>query len=490
MRMTLAACCLVAGEACGFALHAAATAWPWMAGLLAFAILVAYGWNIRGCLLPFAFAAGVVLAAKTESVRQNIVDATCFRAVPEAQHLLVEGRVNVWKSKKHAGKSVDFLSHLGPLPVKVVMAVAEGESTPSPGETWWCQGRLASTQSGTNLFGRHTFWVRGSGKARRLAAAEETASRRYAKTSAALASQASLGLGWAPELAGLNHAMLLGQRSALDPSRRKTFAAAGTIHVFAISGLHVMMLAWMLNGILARLDIPLAIRGLVTIPAVAAYVMLTGMRPSAIRAAMMMALYLLAPVFGRRPDAQTAWGMAAIAVYGSAPARIYDIGCTLSFAVMLGIVLWVRWSGNLQPLVAAGTMRQKFLGNLGVSFAAWAAGAPIIAQTFGRLSLGGLFANIAVVICAQWTVRFGAFGIAASLICIPLAAIANNLAALCTWLMAFISETVASIPHTVIDTTRWTALHSVSWYVFWAAAGLAAKRFLPCKTPRPGPWWL
>ena len=489
-RPLFGAITLVAGEACGFALREAAFLWPWLAFLLGLAFLAAYGWKVRGLFLPAVFAVGVVLAARTEAARLHVIDGTRFTATPPPMTIRVESPVRLWRRKRHDGWSADFLSHLGPLPIKAVVLLNAGDAPPAVGETWLCSGRLTCKREATNRPVRHTFWVLDPTKARRIKAARATAPSWYAKLGQRMAEKVSLGLGWAPETAALNRAILLGQRTGLSRTRRDTFAAAGTIHVFAISGLHVTVLALMLTKALAHLDVSASVRGMITLPILAAYAMLTGMRPSAVRATLMLAIYLLAPAFGRRPNARTAWSITAIAVYGYSPERLFDIGCALSFAVMFGIVLWIEWSRRFVPLAPPGTLRQKVVEGVGISFAAWVAGVPITAHAFGQFSVGGLLANIAVISCAGWTVGCGMFGLAASFFCTPLAALANNLAALSTSTMVFISEQVATLPFTRINATSWTCWHSMAWYAAWFAICHVIGRFVPRKSAPAVPWWL
>ena len=489
-RPFLVAIMLVAGEACGFALREAAILWPWLAFALGLAILAAYGWAVRGLFFPAVFAVGVVLAARTEAASQHIIDGTRFTAAPPPMTIRVESPVQLWRRKKQDGWSADFLSHLGPLPIKAVVLLNAGDAPPAVGETWLCSGRLTCKREATSHPVLHTFWVLDPTKARRVKAARTTAPSWYAKLGKRMAEKVSLGLDWAPETAALNRAILLGQRTGLSRSRRDIFAAAGTVHVFAISGLHVTVLALLLTKVLAHLDVSASVRGMITLPILAAYVMLTGMRPSAVRAALMLSIYLLAPAFGRRPNARTAWSVTAIAVYGYSPERLFDIGCALSFAVMFGIVLWIEWSRQFVPLAKPGTLRQKVIGGLGISFAAWVAGVPITAHAFGQFSVGGLLANIAVISCAGWTVGCGMFGLAASFFCTPLAALANNLAALSTSAMVFISEQVAALPFSSINAASWTCWHSMAWYATWFVICHVIGRFVPRRSAPARPWWL
>ena len=477
-RLLLVAGALIAGEACGFALQRVAALWPWMAFLLGLTLLAAYGWGARHLLLPFFIVAGCVLAARTEDARQRILDATCFVAASPPLTLPVESPSQLRPAKRPNGWTASFHSHIGPIPLLVNIPLAEGSPAPTVGETWVCTGRLSFRQSDARRYDRHTFRVFDPASAHRVRTGDHTAAAWFARLGSRLAEQVSIGLGWAPEVAALNRAILLGQRVGLSSARRKTFADAGTIHVFAISGLHVMVLAFALDRLFARLDVQMPLRGLLALPAIAAYVMLAGGRPSAIRAAMMLAICQLAPAFGRRANARAAWSLTAIAVYAHSPERLFDLGCALSFAVMLGIVLWLDWMRGLAPITETVTARQKLAWGLGISFAAWVAGVPLTAQAFGQFSLGGLLANVLVIYFVGWTVRFGAFGLAASFFCVSLAAIANNLSALCTSTVALLSKLVAALPFACIKTPFWTVWHSVAWYGTWLAICLAAGRFI------------
>jgi hypothetical protein len=73
-------------------------------------------------------------------------------------------------------------------------------------------------------------------------------------------------------------------------------------------------------------------------------------------------------------------------------------------------------------------------------------------------------------------------GLAASFVCLPLAAIANNLAALFTMAMALISELTAMLPFARVLTPSWTVWHSAIWYAAWIAACLTVGRFIPRKS--------
>ena len=143
VRVACAAGLLVLGEAVGFALaqQGFAEAWPWM-GFAAFVGgLAAYGWGVRhmGLVLPFLF--GILLALRTEAVLQGILDANAVLYGPRPRLTLpVEGDVRRKWNAKADRERVDILSHVGPLPLKVILSLPQGEPTPQVGETWQLDG--------------------------------------------------------------------------------------------------------------------------------------------------------------------------------------------------------------------------------------------------------------------------------------------------------------------------------------------------------------
>ena len=81
-----------------------------------------------------------------------------------------------------------------------------------------------------------------------------------------------LALDEGGEVAGLNRAILLGERSRLSRRTRQMSVASGAMHVFAISGLHVMAVAKELVVLLAAFLVPRRFAGVVAIPILWGYV--------------------------------------------------------------------------------------------------------------------------------------------------------------------------------------------------------------------------
>jgi len=303
-------------------------------------------------------------------------------------------------------------------------------------------------------------WLRGARRAEYARRVETPAAR-------GLSRRMGLGLGHDPFAASLNRAMLLGERRAMPRAAKRAFVDSGTIHVFAVSGLHVMVVAKVLMVFAALLFVPYRLQGAAAMPAVWWYVAATGAPPSAVRAALMATFYVAAPLFWRKANGLMAWSLAFMSVHLANPRQISDVGSRLSFAVMLVLVLAGR---------ATRGMRSGWLKAICLTAAAWAAGVPIAAMAFGRVSPGGLLANIVLVAAAGHSVAAGAAGVVASFVSETLAAHLNNLSAIVTRAMAGMASVVAEIPFSSVDTGRWGFSVCAAWYVAIALALFVAAR--------------
>ena len=158
---------------------------------------------------------------------------------------------------------------------------------------------LASVEVEKMLRGRP--WMRGRLE-RRCRAGGGGVTARLAPAREALSRCAGIGIEHS-DAASLNRAILLGERRSLPKEAKRVFAASGAMHVFAVSGVHVMAVAKVLAVLMQLLFVPKRFAGAAAVPFVWGYVCVIGLPPSAVRAATMATFYFSAPVFWRRPSA-------------------------------------------------------------------------------------------------------------------------------------------------------------------------------------------
>jgi competence protein ComEC len=198
-----------------------------------------------------------------------------------------------------------------------------------------------------------------------------------------------------PESA-LARGILLGQRAAIPAEVMDEFNRAGISHLIAISGQNVVLVA---GFIVAMLASALGRRPatVMAILVVLVYAVFVGASPSVLRAAVMATVMLGAVLAGRPAGALPGVVLAGAVLVAHRPLLIEDVSFQLSFAATLGIVLGAErlraillsWLAPL-PRWLAGFLAE----NLAITSAASLTVLPVIAATFGRVSIVSLPANL------------------------------------------------------------------------------------------------
>lgn len=297
--------------------------------------------------------------------------------------------------------------------------------------------------------------------------------------------------------AGILAALLLGVREAVPADDREAFRRTGTLHFFAISGIHVMILAALLEGVLRAAWLPARARDAVVIVALAAYATLTGGQVSVLRAAVMAAAIRMARAVGRDPTVHDALALAAIALLVARPGEVTKVGFLLSFAAVFAL-------GALPPRPSPARRRQLLLGPVvqyasgatRATLAVWWATAPVTLAAFHTLAPGALPGNLLLLPAMTAT-------LAAGVVYLLVLAVAPGLAAALDGVATLVTRIPLAIAR-ALDTPLlhpWTlpapslapiALHATGWWcVAHGRAGRGAALFLgavalylPCVRPQ------
>ena len=141
------------------------------------------------------------------------------------------------------------------------------------------------------------------------------------------------------EKGGVLTAMLLGDRSAMDPEIKELYQVNGIAHILAISGLHLSFLGTGFYQFLRKKSgsYPLGCAG--GILALSLYVLLVGRSVSVVRAFIMFLFRVGADAAGRKYDSPTALAVAAACVLTGQPLYLKDAGFWMSFGAVLAMLL-------------------------------------------------------------------------------------------------------------------------------------------------------
>lgn len=224
----------------------------------------------------------------------------------------------------------------------------------------------------------------------------------------------ALGLPVEDEPLKLLWAMTLGWTTALTGEVTAPFMQSGTMHIFAISGLHIALIAGIFVAILRTMQVPRFWCGAVIIPLIWFYTAATGWQPSAIRSTIMMTIIIAGWSLKRPSNLINSLAAAAFIILLYDPQQLFQASFQLSFFVVLSIALFMpplekirdrllqtdsllptelipRWQRWLRaPLRIVAT-------SIAVSLAAWFGSWPLTAYYFHLFSPVTLLANLLIV---------------------------------------------------------------------------------------------
>ncbi len=141
------------------------------------------------------------------------------------------------------------------------------------------------------------------------------------------------------EIQNLATALFLGERKELSPDIYKNFQAAGTIHILAISGLHIGILLIFLNYIfypLKRINKFLFL--LFTLGILWFYALLTGLSAPVVRAVVMFSFLQIGLQIKRKTNIYNSLFAAELVLLLFHPNFLFQTGFQMSFAAVLSIV--------------------------------------------------------------------------------------------------------------------------------------------------------
>ncbi len=203
------------------------------------------------------------------------------------------------------------------------------------------------------------------------------------------------------DVLGLLEALLTGDQDLLSDSLYTALRRAGVAHIVSVSGLHVMLFA----QILLKIPGSQRMKRLLALPVLMLFALLTGCKPAIVRAVLMEALLLLAPVFGRENDAPTSLSFALLILLLQNPYAVAGVGLQLSFLSVLGIELVQprihrALESRLEPIQNKKKLFRLCYGAIDLfstSCGALLLSTPLCACYFGSISLVGVLTNLLVL---------------------------------------------------------------------------------------------
>ena len=218
----------------------------------------------------------------------------------------------------------------------------------------------------------------------------------------------------APETSSLIESMILGAHGETSDDLRDLFQRTGTMHLFAVSGFNVALLAIFAWFLLKPLRVSRRAAVLLIIPLMALYALVTGLSASCVRASLTGAILLAGYLCDRRPPALNSVAAAVLIILACDTEQLFSTGFQFSFSVVVCLLLcaaplqqWLRPAGRpdafLPPALWSRRQRgqawawERVSGALSVNAIGWGGSLAFTVGYFHLFSPGALVANLLAV---------------------------------------------------------------------------------------------
>lgn len=197
--------------------------------------------------------------------------------------------------------------------------------------------------------------------------------------------------------------LILGEKSAFSDDLRQNFVNTGTIHIVALSGYNVTIVAEWIMKVFAFLPRHLGIG--IGIFAILLFIIMTGASSTAVRAGVMATLALIARATGRNYDIARAMTLALFVMVLLNPyVLVFDVSFQLSFLATFAVIFV---SPRVEKYFTWMTKKFQLRDIVTVTFATYIFVLPFILYEMGNLSLVALPANILILPFIPFTMLLG-----------------------------------------------------------------------------------
>ena len=220
-----------------------------------------------------------------------------------------------------------------------------------------------------------------------------------------------------PAETGLLLGLLAGDRSGIPEALRNDFQRSGLVHVLAISGFHVVLLAGILMIFLKATGLPLRAVRIVAVALLFLYIPVTGGSPAVRRAVLMFSVPQIGALFQRPANTMNSLGVALIIILLPEPGILWNPGFQLSVAATAGILIgsplnpFANFPESLKKNKLWNTLRAFAIDPTYVTLCATLSTSPFLVHHFKTLSPFAWLGNILVVPGISWGMQAGLFAL-------------------------------------------------------------------------------
>lgn len=201
--------------------------------------------------------------------------------------------------------------------------------------------------------------------------------------------------------AELARAMLIGERMGISRTIKDRFVNSGTVHILAVSGLHIGFFTAILMIVASLARIPRRFRFFLIAPCLVFYAFVVGTTPSITRAVLMAVVVLFGLFLQRRSHVLNSLGFAGLVILLVSPSQLFSPGFQLSFCAVLSIAFFyeriVSMIHKRHPALRDRPLLNSAVSLIVLTAAATLGTVPLTVYYFNRVSLVGILANLLTV---------------------------------------------------------------------------------------------
>ena len=209
---------------------------------------------------------------------------------------------------------------------------------------------------------------------------------------------------------GLLQALLLGYRRDIDSDTYRAFRKTGLLHFISLSGMHLGILVGIIWWLCKTAGLMKPARAVVCAIAIAVFLLVVPPRAPTLRAAIICWVFCASIFFRRRSNPINTLSLAAIILLLIRPMQLFEAGWQLSFAAVLGLLLFcerihfflyekvngLRWRKGGPKTIVSYRMSPRpgpyLLRLFSAGVAAWLGGAGILLYHFYTINpLAGIW---------------------------------------------------------------------------------------------------
>ncbi|HZX21442.1 MAG TPA: ComEC/Rec2 family competence protein [Clostridia bacterium] len=273
------------------------------------------------------------------------------------------------------------------------------------------------------------------------------------------------------ENSGILKSIVFGNQGYLSRDKLDLFSKTGTAHIMAVSGLHVGLMAIVMDRFLRLINIGKNNRLYLTMIILIFYGYMVYFPASIVRAGIMYLLYITAYFLQRRYDSINALFFIGFILLIYRPVIIHSISFQLSFMATLSILL-------LSPIL--NKKLDKIIGPLSplvsVTLAAQIGTFPVMAYHFNQISLVSLATNLLIVPMISPILSITFVSILVGTISFRLGLLINRITDHLLNYINWVTVKCAIIPYGNLEVNEMKPAYIFSYYVI-----LAIIYFLLCK---------